>query len=183
MTQPSRTPVARTSGLTARWRAEGPTLTAVRSFLLAILVIGVVGTGMELVLLEHTDGAWQWAPLVLLALALPILVWHAAARRRASTRALQAMMLLFILSGVAGLVLHYRGNVEFELEMHPSLEGLGLVWGAMTGATPALAPGTMIQLGLLGLAYTYRHPALTAPADETADTVDEPTDESTTTDG
>jgi len=23
-----------------------------------------------------------------------------------------------------------------------------------------LAPGTMVQLGLLGLVYTYRHPAL-----------------------
>jgi len=29
----------------------------------------------------------------------------------------------------------------------------------MTAKTPpALAPGAMIQLGLLGLVYTYRHP-------------------------
>ncbi|HYJ16246.1 MAG TPA: hypothetical protein VE170_12200 [Candidatus Limnocylindria bacterium] len=27
-------------------------------------------------------------------------------------------------------------------------------------APPLLAPGSMVQLGLLGLAYTYKHPAL-----------------------
>jgi hypothetical protein len=27
-------------------------------------------------------------------------------------------------------------------------------------APPALAPGVMVQLGLLGLVYTYKHPAL-----------------------
>jgi hypothetical protein len=45
--------------------------------------------------------------------------------------------------------------VEFELEMYPGLSGLELFREAMKGATPALAPGTMTILGLLGLAYTY----------------------------
>jgi hypothetical protein len=69
-------------------------------------------------------------------------------------------MVLSLVSGVLGAWLHYRGNVEFELEMEPALRGLTLFWRAMRGATPALAPGTMIQLGLVGLAYTFRHPAL-----------------------
>ena len=30
-------------------------------------------------------------------------------------------------------------------------------------APPALAPAGMIQMGLLGLLYTYRHPALRQP--------------------
>ena len=34
----------------------------------------------------------------------------------------------------------------------------------LTGATPALAPGAMVQLGLIGLAYTFRHPALRSAA-------------------
>jgi len=29
-------------------------------------------------------------------------------------------------------------------------------------APPALSPGLLVQLGLLGLVYTYRHPALGA---------------------
>jgi hypothetical protein len=35
-----------------------------------------------------------------------------------------------------------------------------LLWKVMSGAAPALAPGAMVQLGLLGLIYTFRHPAL-----------------------
>jgi hypothetical protein len=33
-------------------------------------------------------------------------------------------------------------------------------------APPALAPAGLIQLGLLGLLYTYRHPALQLRTDE-----------------
>ena len=69
-------------------------------------------------------------------------------------------MAAFVIAGVAGVILHYRGNAEFELEMHPAVRGFDLFRDAMMGATPALAPGTMAQLGLLGLASTYRHPRL-----------------------
>ena len=64
-------------------------------------------------------------------------------------------------SGVLGLYLHYRGNVEFELEMYSSLRGFELFWEALKGATPALAPAAMAHLGLVGLAYSYHHPLLT----------------------
>jgi hypothetical protein len=52
-----------------------------------------------------------------------------------------------------GTFLHYRGNVEFELELTPGIRGLALFREAITGATPALAPGAMIVVGLVGLAY------------------------------
>jgi hypothetical protein len=74
-------------------------------------------------------------------------------------------MVLFIVSGLAGFVLHYQGNREFQLEVNPSLDGLELFLKVIRAkAPPALAPGAMIHLGLLGLAYTYRHPALAGPA-------------------
>jgi hypothetical protein len=40
------------------------------------------------------------------------------------------------------------------------MKGMDLFSKVMTGAAPALAPGAMVQLGLLGLIYTFRHPAL-----------------------
>jgi hypothetical protein len=46
------------------------------------------------------------------------------------------------------------------------MEGLKLFKAAITGATPALAPGSLIQMGLLGLAYTFRHPALRSKIDQ-----------------
>jgi hypothetical protein len=69
-------------------------------------------------------------------------------------------MLAFLVVGALGVYLHVSGNVEFALERDPSLTGTGLLWKALRGATPALAPGALAQIGLLGLLYTYRHPAL-----------------------
>jgi hypothetical protein len=72
-------------------------------------------------------------------------------------------MALCLIAGALGVYLHYRGNVEFELEREPTLSGLALLWEAVRGATPALAPGALAQLGLLGLLYAHRHPLLSDP--------------------
>lgn len=116
-------------------------------------------------MLEHTDGWWQLTPLLLMGVALSVLVWHGAGGARASVRGIQLVMLLFILSGFTGTLLHYKGNVEFELERDPTLSGLALFWNTMSGATPALAPGTMTLLGLIGLLYASGHPALAGESD------------------
>ncbi|MEP7270509.1 MAG: hypothetical protein ABI882_03345 [Acidobacteriota bacterium] len=131
-----------------------------RRFFLAIFVFCLVGTGAELLLLEHFEGFWQKVPLILMLASLIALGWHFLNRRPASVRVFQGMMILLLTGGGAGLILHFLGNVEFEREMHPDAAGFRLFVDALMGATPALAPGTMMQLGLLGLAYTYRHPAL-----------------------
>ena len=125
--------------------------------LAAIFLAGSIGTGFELVLLEHTEGFWQIAPLALmgvgcLALAA-VMVWPG----NRGLRAFQLTMWLFVASGVAGVLLHYQGNVEFERELDPEIGGWELFWESLKGATPSLAPGTMTLLGALGLAYTYRH--------------------------
>jgi hypothetical protein len=134
------------------------TLAAMRALLLAGLVLGVVGTTIELLLLGHYDGWKQLIPLVLLGIAVLVLVWHGVSRGVAPVRALQFLMLLFMVSGAVGVLLHYRLNVEFELEMYPATAGFQLFKKAVTGATPALAPGSMILLGLVGWAYTIGHP-------------------------
>ncbi|HVR69698.1 MAG TPA: hypothetical protein VMT87_02540 [Vicinamibacteria bacterium] len=147
----------------------------VRRALLAIFVLGCLGTGAELLLLGHDEKPWQWTPLGLIGAGLIVLAWHALAPARAGVRAFQALMLLFAASGLVGTFLHYRGNVEFELEMHPEGTRWELFRGAVTGATPALAPGTMTLLGSIGLLYTYRHPALGRPAGLDPTTIEERT--------
>ena len=128
--------------------------------LLGILGIGMLGTGIELVLLKHYEDWWQWAPIVMLGVALVVNAAVAIAPVAFWVRALQVVMLAFVITGVVGVWLHYKGNVEWELERMASLSGLELFRSAIMGATPTLAPGTMLQLGLIGLLYTYRHPAL-----------------------
>jgi hypothetical protein len=139
---------------------ESTTLGALRGGLLIILVLGLVGVLAELLLLEHTEDPWQRAPIFLIIAGLIIVGWHIAERGVLSVRFLQGIMALFVITGALGLLLHFRGNVAFELEMQPSASGWPLIWAALRGATPALAPGTMVQLGLIGLAYTYHHPRL-----------------------
>ena len=109
------------------------------------------GTLIELLLLEHFDDWWQQVPLVLLGLGLAAITWHAYAGSVTSERALGGLMALFVLGGCAGLVLHFQGNAEFEREQNAALGGWALVREAMMGATPALAPGAMIQFGLMGV--------------------------------
>lgn len=132
---------------------------ALRRWLLGILALGIAGTGVELFLLDHMEEPVQWIPLVVLASSLSAVVWVALAPAPASLRTLQGAMVVSVLSGLVGLVQHFRGNMEFELEMYPTMEGTELFWKSITGATPALSPGAMILLGLLGLAFCHRHPA------------------------
>jgi hypothetical protein len=139
---------------------ERPHAAVLRRVLAAIFLFGSVGTAAELVLLEHTEDAWQIAPLALIGIGCVALAVLAIRGSRVGVRLFQLTMIAFIVSGAAGIVLHYQGNIEFELELQPDAAGFGLFWEAMKGATPALAPGTMILLGAVGLTFTYRHPAV-----------------------
>ena len=136
----------------------------VRGLLLAVLAVGVIGMGTELLLIGHAESFQQRIPLVLLALGAVTLGWHAMAPRAVTVRALQVAMTAFVVSGLAGVWLHFQGNVEFELEMYPAMQGLELVRKTLTGATPVLAPGSMALLGLIGLTHSYRHPCLQGAA-------------------
>ena len=132
---------------------------SMRALVLAVFLLGLFGTGIELLFLGHTAGLSQLVPIVLSVMSLLVLLWHALERKSASLRAFQITMLLFVAGGALGTALHYRANQLVELEADPKMAGMHLFSRVMTGAAPALAPGTMIQLGLLGLVYTYRHPA------------------------
>jgi hypothetical protein len=143
-------------------RYDQAACSAMRRMLLAVFLFGSLSAGVELLLLGHTESPWQWVPLLLIMISLVALIFHAAVRRAASVRIFQVIMLLFIISSFVGIWQHYQAKTEFKLETNPALRGMALFWEAITGATvpPVLAPGMMIQLGLLGLAHTYRHPAL-----------------------
>jgi hypothetical protein len=135
--------------------ADG-TLRTIRRALLAALIAGMAGTAVELLLIGHFEDPWQLVPIVLLALGSAAALAHAFTPASFTRRLLQSVMAMFLVSGGIGMVLHYRGNSEFELEMAPSIAGFELVKESMTGAFPVLAPGTMVLLGLVGLAATYR---------------------------
>jgi hypothetical protein len=145
---------------------------SLRQLMLALILIGTVGLQVELALLRHAESATQWIPHIALMIGLLSTVAVYVRPGAPTLRAFQVVMLAFLVVGALGVYLHIRGNVEFALERDPSLTGAGLIWKAVRGATPALAPGALAQLGLLGLLYTYRHPALAGVSMHERDDVD-----------
>jgi hypothetical protein len=133
---------------------------SLHQLLLALVLLGIVGLEVELSLLKHADSLEQWIPHVTLIIGLLSTLAVYFRPSAPTLRTFQIIMVIFVIVGVLGLYLHFRGNVQFALERDPSLGGTRLVWKALRGATPALAPGALAQLGLLGLLYSYRHPAL-----------------------
>lgn len=160
MKEPARSLDVQTS---VQGSSEGVVLRTIRRLMLAIVTAGMIGTAADLLLLDHYEDAWQLAPLVLIALGLVTAALVARGSRPAII-AMQCTMVLFLAAGALGVLLHYLANREFQLEMDPALGGWPLFVRVVTAkAPPALAPAVMILLGLLGLLYTYRHPALARP--------------------
>jgi hypothetical protein len=127
-----------------------------RGLVLAVLVIGLLGTVTELVLLEHYEQVLQLVPVVLIAAALVAIAWQLIARTAASLRAIAIIMILFVLAGFAGVVAHFHGSAEFQLDLNPAMTSWELLEKVMRAkAPPLLAPGMMLQMGLLGVIYVY----------------------------
>ena len=127
-----------------------------RLWVLGVLVLGLIGTVTELILLEHYEQPLQFVPLVLIALGVAVLAWHAMRPGTASLRTLQIVMGLFVLAGFAGMAAHFNGSAEYQLELDPEMSTWYLLEKILHAkAPPLLAPGMMMQMGLLGLAYAY----------------------------
>ena len=133
---------------------------AARRILLTILFIGTIGITVELLLLGHDEDFNQLIPLGLAAATLITGVMVSVKPSTATIRLFQLVAVLLIVSGALGMYFHFRATSEFQLEMDPALAGWALFRKAILAkAPPALAPGAMTQLGLIALAYTFRHPA------------------------
>ena len=139
---------------------------AIRRMLFAILLVGLAGMVTELLLSGHYDGATQRVPLLLLAAAVVVIMWHLLAPGAASVRALQFSMVLCLSTGLIGVGYHYVGNEASERERSPGVDGFALIRQSLTGETPVLAPGSLVLLGLVGLTYAHRHPILVSHQDD-----------------
>lgn len=142
-------------------QTEGSTLAFLRRLVFALVVIGLGGLALDLLLLGHHEDAWQVAPLISLGVGLGVCGWHGVKGTAVSLRGLQLAMVLLALTGLVGMGLHFNGNREFQLEMDPSQSGWRLFLKVIQAhSPPALAPAAFVQFALLGLVYSFRHPAL-----------------------
>ncbi len=134
-----------------------------RRLMLAVVLLGLLGTLSDLILLKHYENGWQIAPIALLALLFGATVWLGLGSGAARVHCFRFLMGLSVAVGLTGMLLHYRGGMEFQTETYPDLGGWKLFLKVVRSKSPpALAPGAMVQLGLFALLATYRHPALPA---------------------
>ena len=131
-------------------------LVAIRRVVLGVLLLGMAGLLAELALIAHYEDVTQWIPLALLAAGLLFLVIDLALARGWTQLLLQLTMVLIVAAGVLGVYFHFNGSREFQLEMDPQMSGTTLIWHVLRAKSPpTLAPGSMMQLGILGLGYAY----------------------------
>lgn len=128
--------------------------------MLAILFFAMTGTFVDMLLFEHYETLWQKIPLVLLGIAALTLTGHLAVKNQITLRAFRSAMLLLIFGGAAGIFFHARASAEFHGEIASTTSRWQLASAVLhSKVPPTLAPGGLIQMGLIGLAATYRHPA------------------------
>ena len=122
----------------------------------------LAGAVVELWLVEHTEDPVQLTPFVLCGLGAAASVVALVRPGRGSLWALRAVMLLVAAGSLLGIYLHVESNAELERELNPQMSTGRVLWGALGGANPLLAPGVLAVAAVLALAATYQHPALAA---------------------
>jgi hypothetical protein len=133
-----------------------------RRFLLALAGCLCIGTTIELVLAEHTEDHIQLVPFVLCALGLIAVLMTLIRPQRLTLLALRGVMGLLILGSLFGIYEHLQSNIAFELDIRPGAVVFDVLFEALKGAAPLLAPGILALAGVLAIAATYYHPGLSS---------------------
>lgn len=132
-----------------------------RTWLLGLTVVSCLGTIVELALSGHYEEPTQWIPFALCSLGAVTAGAAYLRPRRTTLWALRGAMGLLAIGAGLGVWLHLIGNYEFEAEIRPTAEMGEILWNAIQGGSPLLAPGLLLVTATLALIATYAHPALT----------------------
>ena len=107
-------------------------LRGLRRLLLALIALGLVSIATELVFLEHYEDGLMLIPLGALAVGLTSLVANVVSVTPSTVRLFQIAMGLLVVTGLVGVVLHFRAGLEFQVDMDPTLSAGALFWKSCT---------------------------------------------------
>jgi hypothetical protein len=141
---------------------DGQILKRLRLFLWIVSAGLLLGTLLELALIDHTQDPVQLIPFLLSGLGLILIGLGARWPARRTLLLVRGGMLLIIIGSVFGIYEHIANNVAFELEIRPNAAAADLIAKGLGGANPLLAPGMLALAAVLALAATYHHPSLAA---------------------
>ncbi len=144
-----------------------------RSGVLALGALGVVGTAIELATIEHWGSLEQLIPWIVLGVMAAVIAALALAPSWAVVRGAQLLGVATLGSAALGVFEHVQENLTagpLDQTLGPrwdSMSTLGQWWAAASGQigpAPLLAPGILAEIGLCVLLACWAHPALRADA-------------------
>jgi phosphoglycerol transferase MdoB-like AlkP superfamily enzyme len=124
-------------------------------YLDCLLLLNAGGLLLELALIDHYENTKQIIPILSLFGVFILSVISFTKFQQSFSQIFRVWMVLTGLVGLLGFVFHAYGNYEFAIEIYPNSSTGQLIEKTIKGATPLLAPGAMIGLGLLGIIRLY----------------------------
>jgi hypothetical protein len=119
---------------------------------LALLFL-LLGSGLELYLINHYHDIEQAIPLIALTIVLLLFVGSVLTSHKYLFKLFHYFLYVCIAVGVYGTYLHLVNNLEFEQELRPTAALSYQLWQSLSGATPVLAPLSFIVLSIIGFIY------------------------------
>jgi hypothetical protein len=132
-------------------------LNRLRRVLLALATMLLLGTLVELWLVNHNEDAIQWVPFVLCGLGLVAILLYVLRKTQTTIWFLRIVMTLMMLGSVLGIYLHVSKNMSLEREMHPTASSSQVWRKGFGGANPLLAPGILAISAILILLASYKY--------------------------
>ena len=125
----------------------------VKQVIVLALLFMMMGTLLELYLLEHYEDTFQLIPVLCIAFSLTNLIILLFKKSKKIINLFKLMLVLTSLSGVYGVFLHLQSNFEFEQDMKPTATNWELFSESLSGALPTLAPMSLVVLACIGYSY------------------------------
>jgi len=126
---------------------------SVKKMIVLALLFMMIGTLLELYLLDHYEDAFQLIPVLCIAFSLINLIILFFKRSKIVIKLFKLVLVLTSFSGIYGVFLHLQSNFEFEQDMKPTATNWELFSESLSGALPTLAPMSMLVLAFIGYSY------------------------------
>lgn len=131
-----------------------------RSFLIGVAGFILLGTPLELLILDHINEWNQWIPFVCSGIGVAVILYASLSPSPQSIRTLRWTMVVIAVASFYGVYQHYIANYNFSVEIHPTYTFSENVWAGIMGSTPLMAPGIYFLAPVLAICSTYKHPTL-----------------------
>ncbi len=128
-------------------------LSRIKRIIVLALSFMMIGTLLELYLLDHFEDTLQLIPIIGIGAGLILMPLVYFSYSQITVKLYQLILIALSVSGFYGVFLHLKGNFEFEQEMKPTASSWELFVDSLSGAFPALAPLSLVVLALLGYSY------------------------------